>query len=155
MRRTERKITDNKEIEAIIKKADVCRIALVDDNKPYMVTLNFGYKNGEPAVIYFHCANKGRKLDIIEKNNTACFQMDVDHELIEAKKACGFGMNFKSIVGYGKITRVLDKTEKIEGLNYIMKQYSDRSDFSYEDKMIDVTTILKLEIEEIVGKQKI
>ena len=154
MRRADREITDQTEIETIIKKADVCRMALVDGGLPYMVTLNFGYKYGTPSVLYFHCANEGRKLDIIEKNNTACFQMDVDHELVIAKKACGFGMNFKSIIGYGKIYKVLDNQEKIEGLNYIMKQYSDRDDFDYEEKMLDVTTILKLEIDELTAKHK-
>jgi hypothetical protein len=154
MRKKDREVTDKAELNAIIKKADVCRIALIDDDKPYMVALNFGYKNGNPAVLYFHCANTGRKLDVIEKNNSACFQMDIDHELTTAKKACGYSMNFKSIIGYGKIYKVTDKQEKIEGLNYIMKQYSDRSDFSYEEKMLEATTILKLEIESIKGKQK-
>ena len=154
MRREDRKLFTIEEIEAIIKKADVCRIALVDGALPYMVTLNFGYKSGSPAVLYFHCANTGRKLDIIEKNNTACFQMDVDHELTTGKSACGYSMNFKSIVGYGKIYKVIDKNEKIEGLNYLMKQYSDRSDFSYEEKMLKMTTILKLEIDELTAKHK-
>lgn len=154
MRRVDRKVTDQNEIEAIIKKADVCRIALVDGELPYMVTLNFGYKSGSPAILYFHCANTGRKLDIIEKNNTACFQMDVDHELTTGKNACGYSMNFKSIVGYGKMYKVTDKQEKIEGLNYLMKQYSDRSDFSYEEKMLEMTTILKLEIDELTAKHK-
>ena len=120
---------------------------MIDGDMPYIVALNFGYKTGDPAVLYFHCANEGRKLNIIEKNNNVCFQMDVDHKLVIAKKACGYSMNFKSIVGYGKISKVKTVEEKMEGLNYIMKQYSDREDFSYEDKMIDMTTILKLEID--------
>lgn len=154
MRRSEREVIDNIEIESIIKKADTCRIALIDGDLPYIVALNFGYKPGNSSVLYFHCANEGRKLDIIAKNNVVCFQMDVDHELVEAKKACGFTMKFKSIVGYGKIFKVESKDEKIEGLNYIMKQYSDREGFGYEDKMLDMTTILKLEIDSITCKVK-
>jgi hypothetical protein len=154
MRRSERKVIDNTEIESIIKKADTCRIALIDGDLPYIVALNFGYKPGNSAILYFHCANEGRKLEIIAKNNVVCFQMDVDHELIVTKKACGYTMKFKSIVGYGKINIVSAKEEKIEGLNFIMKQYSDRDDFSYEDKMLDMTTILKLEIESLTCKVK-
>lgn len=154
MRRKDREVTDPAEIQSIIKKADVCRIALIDDNQPYIVTLNFGYAPGNPAFLYFHCATEGRKIDIIKKNNIACFQMDVDHELFTAKKACGFSMNFKSIVGNGKIYNVESKKEKIEGLNYIMKQYSDRDDFEYEENMLKVTTILKLEISQLTAKQK-
>jgi len=154
MRRKEREVTDPVEIQSIIKNADVCRIALVDDGKPYMVTLNFGYAPGKPSALYFHCANEGRKLDIIEKYNQACFQMDTDHELITAKKACGFTMNFKSIVGTGIISKVQTKEEKVEGLNCIMNQYSDRNNFEYEHKMLEATTILKLEIDSMTAKVK-
>jgi len=154
MRKIDREVKDQNEINEIIKKADVCRLALIDGNIPYIVAMNFGYESGNPAVLYFHCANEGRKLDIIAKNNVVCFQMDLDHDLVEAKKACGFTMKFKSIVGYGKIFKVESKDEKIEGLNYIMKQYSDREGFGYEDKMLDMTTILKLEIDLITCKVK-
>jgi nitroimidazol reductase NimA-like FMN-containing flavoprotein (pyridoxamine 5'-phosphate oxidase superfamily) len=154
MRRNDRKVNDQSEIEEIIKKADVCRLAMIDDNKPYLVTLNFGYQSGNPAYLYFHCANEGRKLDIIEKNNLVCFEMDVDHELTETKKACGYSMSFKSIVGYGKISKVKTNEEKIKGLDFIMKQYSDRTGFTYEDKMLEMTTILKLEIETLTCKVK-
>ena len=154
MRRKDREIFEITDIEKIIRKADVCRIALVDGNKPYIVALNFGYKSGNPSVLYFHCANTGRKINIIEKNNIACFQMDIDHELVSAKKACGYTMKFKSIVGYGKIYKVTENHEKVEGLNMIMKQYTGKDKFEYEDKILDVTTILRLEIDEMSGKQK-
>jgi nitroimidazol reductase NimA-like FMN-containing flavoprotein (pyridoxamine 5'-phosphate oxidase superfamily) len=155
MRRNDRELTEISAIESIISKADVCRIALIDGDLPYIVALNFGYKSGNPACLFFHCAKTGRKLDIIRKNNTACFQMDVDHELVLANKACGYGMKFKSIVGYGKIYEVEDKIVKIEGLQHIMKQYTGKDDFTYEEKMLDVTTILRLDISEITAKQKV
>ncbi len=154
MRRKDRLIDNLPEIEEIIKKSDVCRLAMIDGNLPYIVTMNFGYKPGNPACLYFHCANEGRKLDIIKKNKTVCFQMDIDHELITADKACGFTMNFKSIVGYGQITIIYRREEKIEGLNYIMKQYSGNDAYDYPDKMLAATTILKLEIDSISAKRK-
>ena len=154
MRRSEREINNRQQILDIIKKADVCRLAFVDDNLPYIVAMNFGFKEGNPDVLYFHCANTGKKLDMIAKNNHVCFQMDVDHHLVSAKKACGFTMNFKSIVGFGKIYIVDHKKEKIDGLNCIMNQYTGKDDYSYESKMLDITTILKLEISQISAKQK-
>ena len=42
MRRKDREITDREEILAIIRKCDVCRIALNDGDYPYIVPLNFG-----------------------------------------------------------------------------------------------------------------
>ena len=64
MRRKEKEITTRAVIDAIIRQARVCRLALSEDNQPYVVPLCFGYEND---TLYFHCAPKGRKLDIIMK----------------------------------------------------------------------------------------
>lgn len=155
MRKSEREVKDWQVIDNIISKSDVCRLALVDNGQPYIVAMNFGFIKGNPDCLYFHCALEGRKMDILKKNNKVCFQMDIDHELIKAKKACGYTMNFKSIIGYGTITTVDNKNEKVLGLNTIMSHYSDRDDFIYEDKMLSITTILRLDIESMSAKMKV
>jgi len=112
MRKREREVSDINEIESIISEADVCRIAIADGNIPYIVTLNFGYIGGTEKKLYFHCANEGRKLDMIRKNNFVCFEMDIDHILTEGKMACEFSMNYKSVVGYGHISIVKGLSSK-------------------------------------------
>ena len=62
MRRKDKEIKDKKEIESIIKRAKVCRIALSDNNMPYIIPVNYGYKNN---CIYIHSASEGKKIDII------------------------------------------------------------------------------------------
>lgn len=84
MRRKDREITDFNEIIEIIRKCDVCRIALKDDDGyPYIVPLNFGLDVQEEQVyLYFHAAMEGKKLDLIAKDNRATFEMDCDHNFI-------------------------------------------------------------------------
>ncbi|HNU36390.1 MAG TPA: pyridoxamine 5'-phosphate oxidase family protein, partial [Methanomassiliicoccales archaeon] len=65
MRKAEREIMDQGELEEVIRRAEVCRLAMVDDGKPYIVPMNFGYRNG---CLYFHCAKEGRKLDVLREN---------------------------------------------------------------------------------------
>lgn len=57
MRRTDREIKEFNEIIEVIKKCDVCRLALHDEEYPYIVPLNFGMQleNGK-VVLYFHGA---------------------------------------------------------------------------------------------------
>ena len=43
MRKKDREIKDTKELEEILQKADVCRIAFAVDGVPYIVAMNFGY----------------------------------------------------------------------------------------------------------------
>ncbi|HUX96931.1 MAG TPA: pyridoxamine 5'-phosphate oxidase family protein [Bacteroidales bacterium] len=154
MRRADRQIKKNSDIELIISRCDVCRIAFADKNTPYIVTLNFGYRPGNNACLYFHCAPEGRKIELIARNNYVCFEMDTDHSLYSGKKGCDWGMKYSSILGYGRISIISDKTEKNMGLDFIMAHYSAKNDFSYDEKIMDATTVLRLDIEEITGKQK-
>ncbi|UTY39936.1 pyridoxamine 5'-phosphate oxidase family protein [Allocoprobacillus halotolerans] len=55
MRRKDREITDFHEIMNIINKCDTCRVALFDEEYPYIVPLNFGVDvQDEQVCFYFH-----------------------------------------------------------------------------------------------------
>ena len=95
MRRKDREITDFNEMIEIIKKCDVCRIVMNDEGFPYIVPLNFGLEvQGEQVYLYFHCAMKGKKLDLIAKDNRITFEMDCDHNFIlyEERMSCTWDM---------------------------------------------------------------
>jgi nitroimidazol reductase NimA-like FMN-containing flavoprotein (pyridoxamine 5'-phosphate oxidase superfamily) len=154
MRRTDREVSNTELIESIISYSDVCRIAFADSNTPYIVVMNFGYSGGEKPCLYFHCANEGRKLEMINKNSYVCFQMDTDHKIHGGEKGCDWGMNFSSVVGYGNISIVSDKESRKKGLDQIMKKYAGDKDFIYDEKVFDRTTILRLDITEMTGKKR-
>ena len=154
MRRKDREINDIAETESVIHKCDVCRIAFADNNIPYIVTMNFGYVKGDKKCFYFHCAPSGRKLELMEKNNYVCFEMDTDHVLVKAEKGCDWGMQFSSVVGYGRLYLVTDAEERKKGLDCIMFHYSGQKGFTYDERILSATRILRLDIEEITAKRK-
>jgi nitroimidazol reductase NimA-like FMN-containing flavoprotein (pyridoxamine 5'-phosphate oxidase superfamily) len=154
MRRKDRKITDPSEIHDILDRADVCRIAFAVDNEPYIVTLNFGYRWTDHLELFFHCAKEGRKLSLMERNNRVCFEMDVDHELKTGDKACEWGMGYRSLVGTGRLTRIDDAEEKLEGLNRIMNHYGSIGKNEYIEDVLGATEVLKLQVTEFSGKKK-
>jgi nitroimidazol reductase NimA-like FMN-containing flavoprotein (pyridoxamine 5'-phosphate oxidase superfamily) len=152
MRRKEKEITEKSEIEAVIGKANVCRLAMADDNRPYVVPLCFGYAND---VLYFHAAKEGKKLDIIRKNNRVCFEFDVAQEIIDkGKNACEWGMKYQSVIGFGKASVVEDSVSKRQALDIIMRQYAGGR-FEYNESIVEKTVIIKVEIETMTGKQSI
>jgi nitroimidazol reductase NimA-like FMN-containing flavoprotein (pyridoxamine 5'-phosphate oxidase superfamily) len=153
LRRKEREITDPKEIDDIIERADVCRIALSDNNIPYIVTMNFGYRKGKNPVLFLHCAAKGKKTEIIKRNNLACFQMSIDHKLVETHVRCNCGMQYKSVVGMGRIYFITKNEDKIEALNNLMKHYHGQGGHRFKKAHVDTTTVLRLDIDEISGKK--
>lgn len=154
MRREEREIKDEREIESIFSRSDVCRIAMADDNIPYIVTMNFGYIFGETGkTLYFHCASEGRKLEMIRKNNYVCFETDTDHNFHKGETACNYGMGYSSVTGYGKITIVSDENEKKKGLDAVMSHYTGKDEFSYGRESFRSVTVLRLDITEMTGKK--
>jgi nitroimidazol reductase NimA-like FMN-containing flavoprotein (pyridoxamine 5'-phosphate oxidase superfamily) len=159
MRRSDKEVSDIVVIEEIIKKADVCRIALAVDSIPYLVTMNFGYSNYQEQRLFFHCANEGRKLEMIRKNKYVCFEMDIEHQLYKrsgkyGRKGCNWGMKYRSVVGYGNISIITEKEAKKKGLDCIMKHYGDENEYIYDEKVLANTTVLRLDIKEMIGKKK-
>lgn len=155
MRRKDRQVTDLAEIIEIIERCDVCRIALSDDNMPYIVPMNFGYEVVDSnIIIYLHCANAGRKLDILKNNNRVCFEMDCKHKLVTGAKACDCSMEFESVIGDAVAHVLINNEDKIYGLNLIMKKYTQRNDYTYEDNHLKGVTVLKLVSTGFTAKRK-
>ena len=149
MRRTDKEITDRAEIESIIQRSVVCRLGLLDENRPYIVPLCFGYTDN---TLYFHSANQGRKIDILKKNNTVCFEFDLDCEPIQADNPCEWGMKYKSVLGFGKAYFVDGFEAKCAAMDIIMQQYSDGT-FDYPKTKEKNTAVIRVEIEHMTGKQ--
>ncbi|MCK4392110.1 pyridoxamine 5'-phosphate oxidase family protein, partial [Candidatus Bipolaricaulota bacterium] len=90
MRRRDKEITDQAQIKDILDRASVCRIALCDNNVPYIVPVNFGYAGD---CLYIHCASEGRKVDILRRNPKVCFEVDIDHALVAGATPCSYTFN--------------------------------------------------------------
>ncbi|MBF0397778.1 MAG: pyridoxamine 5'-phosphate oxidase family protein [Desulfobacterales bacterium] len=149
MRRKDKEITDKTIIDSIINKASVCRLALSDENIPYIVPLSFGYKDN---ALYFHSAPQGKKIDILKKNNKVCFEFDISNDIVKDEIACKWGMKYFSIIGFGKAEFIDDLELKQNALNIIMEHYSNQS-FTYLDDIVEKIAIIKVDIENISGKK--
>ncbi len=149
MRRKEKQITEQTEVDAVIKGSRVCRLAMVDGNKPYVVPLNFGYAF---PYLYFHSASEGRKLDVIRKNPHVCFEFDHLEKLIKNREACEWGAAFKSVIGEGQAVLVTDIETKEKAMHCIMAQYSGRS-FEFPRESLERTAVIQVKISEMTGKK--
>ena len=150
MRRKDKEITDRSEMESILHKAIVCRIAMSDNNMPYVIPVNFGYKDD---ILYFHSAIEGKKIDILKKNNKVCFEVDIDHEIIEHKRPCSFSMRYLSVIGFGAATFIDDLEKKKKALSIIMDHYATGNDFEFRERMLNRIEVVKVQIDSMTGKK--
>ncbi len=150
MRRKEKEIIDLNEIELILKRNYTCRIALSNNDFPYIIPMNYSYKK---KALYFHSAKEGTKIDLIKNNPNACFEITEDIKIEESEQACSYGTKYRSVIGTGKIKIINNEKEKIECLNIIMEQHTKKNNWKYEEESLNKIIILKLKINEITGKQ--
>jgi nitroimidazol reductase NimA-like FMN-containing flavoprotein (pyridoxamine 5'-phosphate oxidase superfamily) len=140
----------NKEnIEAIIRKAAVCRLGILDGDTPTIVPLCFGYRDG---TLYFHGAVKSRKYALIRKHPRVCFEFDILAEPVSAPDPCDWDMRYKSVIGFGTATMVEDAVEKRQALEVIVSQYTN-DPRPFTEQALRKTTVFRVAIESITGKQ--
>ncbi|MBE5895288.1 MAG: pyridoxamine 5'-phosphate oxidase family protein [Lachnospiraceae bacterium] len=154
MRRRDREITNKIVIEEFIAKEQILRIAFYDEGDIYIVPVNYGYLYDEQYTFYFHGAKAGRKYELAKKKPTVGFEIDGNYMLLESEAACDFSATFQSVIGTGNLSLVEDNTEKIIGLNTIMKQTTSKSEWNYSDEMLDAVAVFKLVVDKLSCKAK-
>ncbi len=142
---------DNEKIEAIIRKCDICFVGVVDGDVPYVLPMNFGFKDN---VIYIHSAPEGRIIDILNKNKNVCVTWSTDHELAfqHPEVACSYRMKSKSVIAWGKVKFQEDFAKKEKALNILMEQYSDKQ-FKYSNPAIRNVKIWEIPIDKVTCKE--
>lgn len=154
MRREDREVTDPMKITEIISRCTCCRIGFNDDGEVYIVPLNFGYETKENTyVFYFHGANEGRKIDLIQKNPNVGFEMDTNYALNESSAACGYSARFQSIIGNGIVSIVSEIEEKKRGLSLLMEHNTMKSEWQFDEKMVNAVTVFKLVVTSLSCKE--
>ncbi|HBT16028.1 MAG TPA: pyridoxamine 5'-phosphate oxidase family protein [Firmicutes bacterium] len=150
MRRHDKEITEKDFLEKILEEELVCRIALNDNGKPYLVPMIFGYKDN---YLLLHSAKEGKKIEILRKNNEVCFEVESCVELVPSEIACHWDLKYYCVIGFGRAYFVDDLEEKENSLKIIMDKYSGKKTFSFPKESINKTEIIKIEINQMTGKK--
>ena len=139
------------EAEPIIRACEVCHMGMVDtENMPYSLPMNFGF-DGDSIL---HSGPDGKKINILKHKPEVCLNFSTDYKMYHQSEdvACSYGMRYRSVLIFGKVEFVQDETEKRRILNIIMKQYSGRDDYKYNDPAIRNVKVMQVKIERLEGR---
>lgn len=155
MRRKDREITNQKDMIQIIENAQILRLALFDDDYPYIVPMHYGYTlDNSKIIFYMHSAKEGHKLDLISKNPNVCLEVESDMEIVSGGDVpCKYGATFSSIIAKGKAEIVEDTEEKIKGLKLLMVHQVNK-DFEINEQMANMVCAIKVTVEQITAKAR-
>ena len=148
MRRSEKEITDVAELRRILEAARVCRVALCDGDRPYLVPLTFAL-DGDDLVL--HSARHGRKLEVLRRNPAVCFEVEEGIEVAPAATACEFGMRFRTVIGHGDAQFIEERDEKARLLALFGPRYG-AADHAPPEREIERTCVIRVRVRELTGK---
>jgi uncharacterized protein len=153
MQKTEREMTDQNEILKVLKNGKYITLALSLADEPYILTLSYGLDEGSNC-LYFHTALKGLKLKVLEENPKVCGTVIEDLGYVSGE--CSH--KYRSIVLSGVISNVLEIDEKKHAMMTMFKHLEKDPDalkerFLKSDSVYSKVNMLKLEIQEITGKE--
>jgi len=152
IRRKEKAIENIDEIKNIIQTAQYITLAMCKNNHPYLVTLSHGYDQ-EKNEIYFHCASKGKKMDILSTNNTVWGQALIDMGYVQG--ACDH--LYRTAQFKGKVSFIKDPKEKRHALTNMINKLDKNPQVVIEkqltEKSIKRVTMGRIKIDYMSGKE--
>jgi hypothetical protein len=149
MRRKDKEITEQNELEEIIKRAHVCRLAVSYEAMAYIIPMSFGYVE---RVLYFHSAPEGLKLSILRENPKVSFELEIDTQVVPGKRGCDWTMRYQSVIGFGEVEFIEEPEGKREAMRIIMQHYTDEVG-PIEDSALSMVTLFKLNVSTMTGKK--
>jgi len=148
LRRKDREITDRGQIDALLARGKVMHLALADDNVPFVVPVFYVY---DGQSVYFHSAQAGTKVEILKRNPVACFEVSLDHGIIEDEVPCDFEAQHRTVIGFGKAVFVTDQGEKVAALNRIVALFSEKK-FEFPPENLLRTLVVRIDVQSVKGK---
>lgn len=156
MRLAKREIKEKKILKEILERAQVLRIATLDEEGIYIVPVNYGYEWKEDATLrfYIHSAKEGRKVQAFAAREDAGFELDLAQGVIKGSYACRYSYAYQSITGTGKIRLLNSEEEKKYGLARIMEHMEPEAQLRFSDEMLQAANVYCLEVISFTGKER-
>jgi nitroimidazol reductase NimA-like FMN-containing flavoprotein (pyridoxamine 5'-phosphate oxidase superfamily) len=104
--------------------------------------------------LYLHSAQEGRSISILNRNPRVCISFCPTTELAyqNVEVACSYRMRASSVICWGNVVFEEDYDKKVEALDILMKQYTDRP-FAYGRPAVLNVKIWRVDIDEISCKE--
>jgi len=158
LRRSDRAVTDDVWIKALLQRAPIGILATVHDGQPFLNSNIFIYDENKHA-IYLHTARVGHTRANIEINDRVCFTIYEMGRLLPAKTALEFSVEYASVVVFGTATCLSETKEATDALHHLLRKYAPhlQAGQDYRPVMPEElvrTSVYRICIEEWSGKKK-
>jgi nitroimidazol reductase NimA-like FMN-containing flavoprotein (pyridoxamine 5'-phosphate oxidase superfamily) len=134
------KIEEREKIDRIIRSCKSCYVAMSDQDQPYVLPMNFAL-DGDTVIL--HSAQSGRMWETLKRNPRVCINWTSGEELAwqDVGVGCSYRVVSSSVLAEGEAVIVEAYDQKVECMERLMAQYSDRTFRFSEPSILNVGVI--------------
>jgi nitroimidazol reductase NimA-like FMN-containing flavoprotein (pyridoxamine 5'-phosphate oxidase superfamily) len=144
-------VRSNEECESIIRGTYQGVLSMTVGDEPYALPLNHAFVDGR---LYFHCANEGRKLDLIARNPRVAYVISKYYgdpaELAAAMKCHG---HWESVIAEGRARIVVEDDALIACMRTYMAYYG-HGDYQHGDDLLGRTKMIVVDVERMTARRE-
>lgn len=111
---------DKETIYSILDATEICHIAFIYNNKPFVQPINFG-RNGDK--LYIHGAHTNRMTDALIASKELCLNVMILDAMKLTRSAFHHSVNYRSAMIFGSARELTENNEKLEGLKSIINHF--------------------------------
>ena len=141
------------EVVEVLRRCETLRVGMVSEGWPYVVPVSFAVEEEQGgAVVYFHSAAAGRKVEALAQNARVCIEGDIFYK--NERVPMGITARYESVIGFGTAARA-EGEEKLHGLRLLVARYG------YADYPVDSchglshTIVYKITLTDLSGKRNL
>lgn len=145
-------------IRALLHRGGVGVLATVREGRPLPMPLNYVYDE-KVEVIYLHTGEKGATLENLGRGAPVALSVFEMGRFLPADEAGEFGVEYASVVVFGRGSVVEDPTEAEAALTLLLEKYAPhlKAGEDYRPvapEEVKRTAVLRVDIESWSGKEK-
>lgn len=158
MRRSDRAVTDEAWIKALLQRAPVGYLATVHGDQPFINSNLFVYDE-ESHVIYMHTAKVGRTQANVAAQEKVCFTVTEMGRLLPADEALEFSVEYAGVMVFGTAVIIEEEAEATAGLQKLLDKYAPhlKPGQDYRPPVpeeLKRTAVYRIDIDKWSGKKK-
>ena len=148
---------DDAWIRAYLKRVPFGMLATAFEGQPFLKPTLFVYAEAENA-IYIHGALVGRMRTNVEHNPRVSFSIAEMGRLLPADTAMEVGVEYASVVVFGKAEVIADASQAKHGLQLLLDRYFPhlKPGVDYREiipQELDITAVYRIKIDSWSGKE--
>ncbi len=142
--------TTRKEMELLLERMDIGHLAMMAEDGPYVVPVNYLFAEG---CIYLHSGVKGRKMEALRADPRICFLVDEAGPQVTWDRGCGISQIYESVMCFGRTEFIEEREERKRILTMMIRKFTRGEEAPpLLDRNVDNTAVLRIRVEAMTGK---